>query len=169
MRVPLSLVTTLETIEFGRQGTPIRGERVLRNGTVVFRFHGRCRQEDVGAMHDQLWDDWHLEVFASNAPYVEHEGFEGGTCSQGPPRYAGFEQQRKRSRGGGEGLPGASQPPWKGSASRNNRDGWTSTSDSCSGCSSGTSDFDPSRFAQAGWFRENHLHTKRVVIRGIRC
>ena len=75
MRVPLSLVTTLETLEFGRQGMPIKGERVLRNGTVGFRFHGRCGQEDVGAMHDQLWDDRLVEVFTSNAPYVEHQGF----------------------------------------------------------------------------------------------
>ena len=57
MRVPLSLVTTLETIEFGRQGMSIRGERVVRNGKVVFRAHGKCGQEDVGAMHDQPRDD----------------------------------------------------------------------------------------------------------------
>ena len=88
MRVPLSPVTTLKTLEFGRQGVPIRGERVLRNGKVVFRVHGKCGQEDVGAVHDQLWDDRYVEVFPSNAPFIEHEGSASGTCCQGPPRYA---------------------------------------------------------------------------------
>ena len=137
MRVPPSLVTTFETLEFGRQGMPISVNRLLRNGRVVFRLHGKCGQEDVGAMHDQLWDDRHVEVFPSVAPYVKHEGFESGTCSQGLPRYAGFEQQRRGSRRGGEALLGASLPPWKALATRKNHDG---TSDSCSGCSSGTSD-----------------------------
>ena len=73
----------------------IRGERVLRNGKVVFRAHGKCGQEYVGAMHDQPRDDRLVEVFTSNAPYAEQKGFECGTCSQSPPRYAGFEHQRK--------------------------------------------------------------------------
>ena len=73
MRVPISLVTTLETIEFGRQGMSIRGERAVRNGKVVFRAHGKCGQEDVGAMHDQPRDDRLVEVFTSNAPCAEHE------------------------------------------------------------------------------------------------
>ena len=55
---------------------PIRGERALRNGrSVFFRIHGKCGQEDVGAMHDKLCDDQHVEVFLSNAPYVEHQVF----------------------------------------------------------------------------------------------
>ena len=29
----------------------------------------------MGAMHDKLWDDRHVEVFPSNAPYVQHEVF----------------------------------------------------------------------------------------------
>ena len=37
MSVPLSLVTTLATLEFGRQGMPIRGERALRNGRSGFQ------------------------------------------------------------------------------------------------------------------------------------
>ena len=40
-----------------------------------FRIHGKCGQEDVGAMHDQPKDDRHVEVFPSNTPYVEHQGF----------------------------------------------------------------------------------------------
>ena len=51
-----------------------------------------------------------------------------------------FEQQRKCHKGGGEALPGVSLPPWKRSASSKNHEEWTSTGDSCSGCSSGTSD-----------------------------
>ena len=83
MRVPLSLVTALATLEFGRQGMPIRGKRVLHNGrSVFFRIHGKCGQEDVGAMHDQLWDDLHVEVFPSNAPYVEHEAFDRNLFSR---------------------------------------------------------------------------------------
>ena len=65
------------------------------------------------------------EVFPSTTPYIEYQGFERGHCAQGPSWYKGFEQQRKCPKGGGEGLPGASQPPWKVSASRNNHDAWS--------------------------------------------
>ena len=150
MRVPLSLVTTLETIEFGRQGMSIRGERVLRNGKVVFRAHGKCGQEDVGAMHDQPRDDRLVEVFTSNAPYVEHEGFESGTWSQGP-RCAGYEQQRKRSRRGGEASPGVSLPPWKALATRKTMTGGTARVTAARVAVRGQAALlDPSRFRQAG-------------------
>ena len=151
MRVPLSLVTTLETIEFGRQGMQIRVERALRNGKVVFRAHGKCGQEDVGAMHDQPRDDRLVEVFTSNAPYVEHEGFESGTWSQGPPRYAGYEQQRKRSRRGGEASPGVSLPPWKALATRKTMTGRTARVTAARVAVRGQAALlDPSRFRQAG-------------------
>ena len=79
-----------------------------------------------------------------------------GTCSQGPPRFAGFEQQRKCLKGGGEAPPGVSLPPWKRSASRKNHEEWTCTADSCSGCSSGTSDsLDASSFSQDSRSRQN--------------
>ena len=71
-----------------RQGRVVRPQRVMRNGTVGFSVQGKYGQEDVGAMHDQLKDDRHGEVFPSNAPFIEHEGSASGTCSQGPPRCA---------------------------------------------------------------------------------
>ena len=37
MRVPFSLVTALATLEFGRQGMPIRGERACATAEVVFQ------------------------------------------------------------------------------------------------------------------------------------
>ena len=47
-----------------------------------FRIHGKCGQEDVGAMHDKLWDEQHVEVFPSNAPYVEHQAFDRNLFSR---------------------------------------------------------------------------------------
>ena len=31
--------------------------------------------EDFDVMHDKLWDDQRVEVFPSNRPHVEHQGF----------------------------------------------------------------------------------------------
>ena len=95
MRVPLSLV-----MSFFPGVRKTRNANQRRNSLAQWQssfsgVHGKFGQDDVGAMHDQLWDDRHVEVFPSNAPHVEHEGFESGTCSQGPSWYKGFEQQRK--------------------------------------------------------------------------
>ena len=54
----------------------------MRNGRVAFRVHGICGQEYVGAMHDKLWDEQHVEVFPSNAPYVEHQAFDRNLFSR---------------------------------------------------------------------------------------
>ena len=75
-------------------------------------------------MRDQPKDDRHSEVFPSNVPYVEHQGFfERGHCAQCPSWCEGFEQQRKCPKGGRERLLRGSQPPRNWSASRKNRDG----------------------------------------------
>ena len=68
----------------------------MRNGTLVFMVHGKCGQEDVGAMHDKLWDEQHVEVFPSNVSYVEHQFFffGRGHCAQGPSWYKGFLSSR---------------------------------------------------------------------------
>ena len=131
MRVPLSLVTTLATLKFGRQGMPIRGERVLRNGRSGFsgftanvgrKTWERCM---TSCGMTGMWRSSRRTRHTLSIRLLT------GTCSQGPPRYAGFEQQRKCPRRGGEALPGVSLPPWKGSASRKNHEERTSTADSC--------------------------------------
>ena len=161
MRVPLSLVTTLATLAFGRQGMPIRGERALRKGRVPFRVHGKCGQEDVGAMHDKLWDDRHVEVFPSNAPYVEHQAFDRNLCSRSLMVQRIFEQQRKCPKGGGEALPGVSFPPWKGSASRKNHEERMTVARVV--VRAQVTLLDAANFSQA------KLPTKREVIRGLCC
>ena len=51
-----------------------------------------------------------------------------------------------------------SLPPWKASGTRKNHDAWSSTGDSCSGCSSGLSDsWDASSFSQDSRYRQNPL------------
>ena len=47
----------------------------MRNGTVVFMDQGKYAVEDLDVMHDQPKDDRHGEVFPSNTPHVEHQGF----------------------------------------------------------------------------------------------
>ena len=47
----------------------------MRNGTVVFRVQGKYVVEDLDVMHDQPKDDRLGEVFPSNRPHVEHQGF----------------------------------------------------------------------------------------------
>ena len=50
-------------------------QRVMRNGTVVFRVQVKCGVEDLDVMHYQPNDDRLGEVFPSNRPHVEHQGF----------------------------------------------------------------------------------------------
>ena len=130
-----------EVVDVERQGMLVRAPRVMRSGTVVLRVQGTYGVEDLEVTPDQPKDGRHGGVFPSNRPYAEHQGFfERGHCAEGPSWYKGFEQQRKCPKRGGKALAGGSQPSWKGSASRNNRDGWSSSGASCLGCSSGLSD-----------------------------
>ena len=53
----------------------VRAQRVMRNGTVVFRVQCKYVVEDLDVMHDQPKDDRLGEVFPSNRPHVVHQGF----------------------------------------------------------------------------------------------
>ena len=58
-----------------RQGMVVRPQSDMRNGTVVLRVQGKYVVEDLDVMHDQPKDDRLGEVFPSNTPHVEHQGF----------------------------------------------------------------------------------------------
>ena len=64
-----------EPWDLERQGMLVRPQRVMRNGTVVFRDQGKYAVEDLDVMHYQPNDDRLGEVFPSNRPHVEHQGF----------------------------------------------------------------------------------------------
>ena len=91
----------------------VRAQSIMGNGALVSKVQGKYGVEDLDVMHCQPEDERHGEVFRSNTPYVEHQGFlKEDTVLMVPSWYKGFEQQRKCPKGGGEGLPGGSQPPW---------------------------------------------------------
>ena len=75
--------------------------------------HGTCGQEDVGAMHDKLWDEQHVEVFPSNVSYVEHQFFfvlKEDIVLKVLMVQKIFEQQRKAPVEEAKALPGVSLP-----------------------------------------------------------
>ena len=99
MRVPLSLVTTLATLKFGRQGMPIRGERVLRNGRSGFSGFtanvGRKTWERCMTSCG-MTSMWRSSRRTCHTSSIRFFFFGRGHCAQGPSMVQRiFEQQRK--------------------------------------------------------------------------
>ena len=86
----------------------LRPQRVMRNGTVVFWDQGKYAVEDLDVMHDQPKDARHGEVFPSNRPHVEHQGFwKEGTVLKNRRLVAQFVMTRATSSRCEKALSGA--------------------------------------------------------------
>ena len=96
-------------LDLERQGMFLRPQRVMRNGTVVFQDSRQIRGvEDLDVMHDKPKDARHGEVFPSNRPHVEHQGFwKEGTVLKNRRLVAQFVMTRATSSRCEKALSGA--------------------------------------------------------------
>ena len=97
-----------KALDLERQGMLVRPQRVMRNGTVLFRDQGKYGVEDLDVMHYQPKDARHGEVFPSNRPHVEHQGFwKEGTVLKNRRLVAQFVMTRATSSRCEKALSGA--------------------------------------------------------------
>ena len=138
-----------EAKDLERQGMLVRAQSIMGNGALVSKVQGKYGVEDLDVMHCQPEDERHGEVFRSNTPYVEHQGFlKEDTVLMVPhgtkdlsSRGNVLKEEEKGCQVGAShhGVGEQELPRWL-----------TSTGDSCSCCSSGASSF-----SQAGRSRQN--------------